>query len=498
MNQKLSNKLLYFTAFLLGIYLIIRLINYSQILSAFPLDGKNDLPTYLAFLYWFKIYGYHGFVPHWLNGFVLFDVYPPGWVFFVYPIYLLTNNLLYTAYLSLLLMFFLGVIIIYLFGRSQGMNYAQIVAFYALFFVSPMAVGDFIKQGRLPSMLAWLIFIGLTAIVFYYKNRIIDYRFLWLGPLFAFLIITHQAETILFSFVILGLLLTRKNLKEIGIVIISLITGLFLSSFWWLGFLKKLNGTTILDLNVGAWLLDFSNGFQLSNIFLIGLPLILLFIFYIYWKSHSFSKREFLFFSPILLLSILVIFRLTLFIPMLKMVYPDPYLLFFLLFIIYLLLQIKYENIPGRFKSILFTAFLLMPFVFILVSNLHTAWFIQHGELGEEAISILQEVDGNFIPLGPFPLDEVYHGSILAYGSIYNNLNSSAGHNYIQAEPGHWNNVLKLGESVMNEDCSEITEYLAKTKTTDILAYMGTCDILDSCGLYEKARKEHFCVYQAL
>ncbi len=486
----------YFPIFILGAYLIIRLINQSQMLWTFPLDSKNDTPTYIIFLYWLKVYGYHGFVPQWLNGFILFDVYPPGWVFSAYPIYLLTNDLLYTAYISLIINYAIAAVVIYLFGRSQRMSFAKLTAFFALFFISPMAVGDFIKQGRMPEMLAWLLFLALSAIVFYYKDKKTDWKFLWCAPLYAALIITHHVELILFSFVVLGLLLTRKNIKEISMILITFIFGVLLSSFWLITFLRRLNDTAILGVNFGKWLLDFSGGFQLGNIALIAMPLAMLLVFYFYWMSHNFSKRELLFFSPALILSVLVLFRLTLFIPILKNVYPDPYQLFIMLFTTYFFLKTRYEHISKRIKNIAIIVLILLPVMFITVSMLHTPWFVRHSPLSEEMISILPEIDGKFITLGPFPPDDAFQASLTAYGSIYFGLESSAGYNYVQANPEHWNNILELGQSVIKEDCNEIRNLLEKTKTTDVLAYEKTCGLMDSCGLYKKIKKEHFCLYQ--
>lgn len=495
-KEGISDKWFYLPILILGVYLVIRLINQSQMLFTFPFDSKNDLPTYMTFLYWLKVYGYHEFVPHWLNGFVLFDVYPPGWFFFAYPLYLLTNNLLYTTYISILLMFLIGAIIIYFFGKSQGFSLARTSAFFALFFISPMAIGDFIKQGRLPEMLAWLFFLAISALIFYYKDKRIDWKFLCCAPLFAALVITHHVETLLLGFVALGLLLVKKNWKERGLVIITFIAGFALSSFWLVPFLKKITHTTILNVNFGKWLLDFSGGFKMGNIALIIMPIVMLLLFYFYWRSHNFSKRELLFFLPALILSALVLTRLTVFIPFLNNIYPDPYQLFILFFITYFFLKTKYELIPIHFKNACKFGLIAIPMIFISVSVFHTAWFIPHTDLTKEVISILPEIEGNFITMGPFPPNDAAQPSIEAFGAINYGLNSSAGLNYVQAEPKHWQNILDLGQSVIKEDCSDIVSLLKETKTTEVLAYEETCNLIETCGLYKKIKKEHFCIYK--
>jgi len=238
-DKSISDKLIYFSIIILTAHFIARMIDHAKIISTFPLDASNDISCYLAFLHWFHIYGFHGFVPNWFHGIILFDVYPPGWVFFVYPIYLLTKNVLVTAYISLILQFTLGGIIFYFLGRMMKLPLLKTVAFFCLFFMSPMAIGDFIKQGRLPEMLAWLFFILLCTIILYFKDKEIDWSFMWVAPLFAGLILTHQAETILMGIVALGLLLTRKKLKELFIMFLAFGTGTALSSFWLVSFLKE-------------------------------------------------------------------------------------------------------------------------------------------------------------------------------------------------------------------------------------------------------------------
>ncbi len=127
---------------------------------------------------------------------------------------------------------------------------------------------------------------------------------------------------------------------------------------------------------------------------------------------------------------------------------------------------------------------------------MHTPWFIKHSSISKELISILPYINGPFITLGPFPAEDAFQGSIAAYAAIYYNINSTAGYNYIQANPQHWRNIQILGINVAKKDCNGIYEYLIKTKTTDSLAYGETCSLLESCGLYKKIKKEDFCLYK--
>lgn len=498
MKKGIRDAWFYFPIIALSIYFIIRLINQSQMIWFFPLDYTNDIPCYLAFLHWFKLYGFHGFVPNWFHGIILFDVYPPGWVFFAYPIYLITKNVLVTSYVSLIIKFILGGFVFYFLGKVMKLSKVKTIAFYCLFFMSPMAIGDFIKQGRLPEMLAWIFFLGIITAIIYYKDRIIDWNFMLIAPLFAALVLTHQAETILLAIVVIGLILTRRNITELFIIGASFSVGLILSSFWWLPFLNKAASTTVSQVLYSKWLLDFSRGFKVANIALVILPAILLGLFYFYWKSHRFKKRELLFFSPLLILSVLVIFRLTLFIPLLKHLYTDPYHLLFLFAILYLFFATDWSRFSKSFKRIIQIGLTLVPIAFIVISAIHTPWFIKPGDSGQELLTVLEEVDGiyNILPMGEIATTDAFEGAVLSYGAIYLNLNSSSGFAYIQAEPEYWENVKTLSKSFYGQDCEKILEYMDITRTEELITNNEGCNFLESCGLNQKVKKEYFCLYR--
>src|SRR3989344_9622784 len=103
MKFNIKDYYLYFPILILGVYLIYRLIDQSQIISIFPLDKYNDWSSYMAQLYFLKECGFHNFCQYWYNGFISFQITQPGWYFFVYPLYLITNNVQITAYLSLII-----------------------------------------------------------------------------------------------------------------------------------------------------------------------------------------------------------------------------------------------------------------------------------------------------------------------------------------------------------------------------------------------------------
>ena len=118
MKNKIENKYLYFPLVVLGLYFILRLINQSRLLYTFPLEKINDVAPYMTLLYFLGEYGYHQIIPYWQGGFVLFQFYPPGWFYFALPLYLLTNNLLVTTFVSLIVIFVLIFLTIFYFGKN--------------------------------------------------------------------------------------------------------------------------------------------------------------------------------------------------------------------------------------------------------------------------------------------------------------------------------------------------------------------------------------------
>ena len=121
MKREFNDKWLYIPILILGVYLITRLINQSQLIWMFPLDKYNDWSSYMAQLFFLKVCGFHNFCPYWYNGFINFQINQPGWYFFIYPIYLIINNIQLTVYLSLILTYTLSFTALYISRIKLGL-----------------------------------------------------------------------------------------------------------------------------------------------------------------------------------------------------------------------------------------------------------------------------------------------------------------------------------------------------------------------------------------
>ncbi|MBS3147119.1 hypothetical protein J4471_05500, partial [Candidatus Woesearchaeota archaeon] len=67
--KRIPDRWLIFSILILGVYLIIRLANFSAIIRYFPLDNVAiDFASHMSSLHFLKAYGFHNFVPNWYNG----------------------------------------------------------------------------------------------------------------------------------------------------------------------------------------------------------------------------------------------------------------------------------------------------------------------------------------------------------------------------------------------------------------------------------------------
>src|SRR3989344_6518106 len=133
-SNKINERLLYIPIFILGINLIIRIINQSKIIKQFPLDLTNDWSSYIALLHFLKDCGFHNYCPYWYNGFITFKLVAPGWYFFSYIINIITNNYLITVYVSMILIFIFGFVIVYKFGKKFNISKEKLILFFLMLF----------------------------------------------------------------------------------------------------------------------------------------------------------------------------------------------------------------------------------------------------------------------------------------------------------------------------------------------------------------------------
>ena len=491
----------YFSSLILLVYGLIRFINMIKIMWIFPLDTTNDISSYMAMLHFFVQYGFHGFVPNWYNGFVLFSVYPPGWMFVVYPLYLIFKNVQIVAYVALIIQYLFGFLVVAVFGRNNDWSWLKVITFFSFLFLNVFAVGDFIRQLRLPAFFGFELLIALSLLLFYYKDRKVDF---WFGiifvPLFFALILVHQTEAILFSIFLIGFFLI-KSFKEKLFIFLNVVLGFIFSAFWWVPFLKYSSQLSIQSATFGNWLLDF------DRLFLTNLATILIsitfFILFFYWYLENRSYKNLLFFIPLLILNFLFLTRLVIFIPILKYVYPEPFTHLFIFLILYLFFTLNFEKIkPFLLNFIIILVFFILPLLFVILSHFNTPYYIEYTSEENEVLSLFKfiSVDDKYYVVGVEDDNIVqkrligdvtsssYGLAYYSYGPIYFNFSSPVGWADIYASEEYMAEIQKTASFYNKKDCLSFKRGLFDLNTTKLITYgFDDFNFLSSCfNLIEK------------
>lgn len=494
-KQPFSSQLFLLYIIPLFSYFIYRLFDQSKMLFQFPLDLINDYSGHMAMLFFLKVCGFHSVCPYWYNGYTTFLTYTPGWSFFTYPLYLLTNNVLFSTYLSLLLLFLLAFLFIFSFGKKY-LSPLSSLFFFLLVFANPISIGNFIRLGRMSEFFSWVFFIPLFFLILIYKEKEFD-RFFYFSFIFFYfiLMISHPLVIILSHIYLLGFFFVLSFSQKIRLLFCSLL-GLLLSSFWWLPYLRNIFSTSILDYSMGLRALDFSGPWLYDNLVGILLSFTLLFVLFFYLKQIR-SRREFLFLSPLLLLVFLYLFRFSAFLPVLRNVYPDSIHIFFLFFIVYYFLRLNFSSFSSLFR-ILFFSFLFFILLFgIFFSIIHTPFFVPHGDLEEDVLTVLSSLpDDSVFYILPFYSSTSYSNAYYSYAPIYLNLSSSGGWSYSEKDAFYVSTFKAIPSSLSSGSCILAHEQISFVHTSHILATQNYCSLLSSCGFSFISQTGDVCLFQ--
>ncbi|MBU4502549.1 MAG: hypothetical protein KKA79_08175, partial [Nanoarchaeota archaeon] len=118
LNSKYRLKEKYYLFGIIGLIIIFlsKFISFTKLLINCSILKIGDLSDHIPEIYFLAKYGYLNIVPDWYNGFRLFEAYPPGWSFFVYPFYYLFNNLEAAVYIACILLYAIGFSAIFILG----------------------------------------------------------------------------------------------------------------------------------------------------------------------------------------------------------------------------------------------------------------------------------------------------------------------------------------------------------------------------------------------
>lgn len=489
-------KTILISSFLLIGVLIYRLIDQSKMLYFFPLDYVNDVSSYMAQLHFLKVCGFHKFCPYWYNGFTTFNFSPPGWYFLTLPLYLFFGKVTTATYISIIFSLIGGFILIYKLGHLASLSRIDKITLFALFFGNASAIGNFIRLGRAPELLSWIIFIPLFLILYSYRKKKIDNLFYISSLLYALIIITYHSTGVLSLFLWLGFFLTRESILEKLKVTLTIIMALAISSFWLLPFITNIfKKSAIPYLKQGTWIWNSSLSNLSINIAVFIIPLIFLILSYLYFKGENKNKKNLLFFLPTIIFGILFFLRLTPLIPIFDQIYPDPIIHYLIFFGVFFLLKIDYNQIRPRIIKISNVAIILIVLISILISLFYTPYFkVPDSQIEKEFISYLPLLNERFVIVGDYP-EGPYSKAFYSFAAVYNK-KSVSGWYPEEKEYQYIQRLQNIHDAFNEKDCIRFRQELNYFNTTEVLTTKGLCAVLKSCDLNEVTTKEATCLYK--
>ncbi len=471
------------------IYLIIRLVDQSQMIWIFPIDQfANDYSSHLANLYFLKTYGFHATIPNWYDGtYVLFKYYPFLWHFFALPFYLITNNLQLAAFSSLVAMYSIGLALTYKLGIIINISRIKRLAFFAFFFANPIAIGVFLRLGKLPEMFGWLVFLALACLVYSYKTKDeLDWKFyLALIAILSALFYSHSLVFITSFVFVAGFFIFRilnHNYKSIlfGAASLGAVAGL--TSFLWRNMLTASNPAkyhitqSFVPLQ---WLLD--NSIATRNDRMVGfiMPIIFLVIFVLFLKSKNFDAQELKFYLFPAIFAVLYLTRLPAYIPIINRSAPDMYHMLFLFYSLILLLSIDLTKLWASLSKFLLLTVFILPLMGIGISIVETPWFMQHNLSVKETINLLDDVDGKLVILNA--PSGVSRFGIYSYGAIYKNITTTQGWSPIGITNEQATKRNSLATCASSQNCTCLSDALRKLDITNVIFYGKDCTPFSTC-----------------
>ncbi len=492
-KKTIPDRFLYLPITIIGFYFLFRLIDQSKIMWVFPLDKYNDWSSYMAQLYFLKECGFHNFCSYWYNGFTSFQISQPGWYFFVYPLYLLMNNVQLTAYSSLILILILSFIVIYINKKKLNLSKIKVLAFFLFLLGNAVAIGNFVRLGKIHWFFGFFNLIVIFIFLIIYKDKKLDYNFLFVIPFYIFAILSHQNSAIIASILMLGLFFI-KSFREKLIIISAILVSVIATSFWWIDYIKNFFNTTSKTIIVGDTLKTINRATLNDNVIAFLIPIVFFIMLFFYIKSFKNKKKELIFFLPLSIIALLLLTRLILFIPIINQVFPDAYALSLLFFIIYMFFNIDYSFIK-RYKNLIFLGLIFISLLSIILNIIFTPLFIEHTDLEKETLSILPNIKERFVLLATPLRKTSFPSAYYSYAAIYYNLKTAGGWYPSSVDPDYIKKLDNLESLIKNKDCSLLKNNLNELNTSEVITYDKYCGVLEECGFNKKINKSRVCLY---
>ena len=487
MKWENDKKIFLFSIIILAGIFLFKTFQLSQIIWHFP---SSDYPVYLVRLFFLETQGYNIPIANWYDGWLPFLHYGPAFFFFAQIPYKLFGQLNLAYYLAFLGNYILGFIGFYFIGKAEKWTIIKRIYLFLLFYVCPITIVWFNEMGRTPEMFAWSILILTIALIFTYRKKQIDTKFIILFALLTgILLLSHPSEYILAGIVTLGLFLTKTFREKIKIVIAGLI-GIIISSFWLIPFLKTSGEVSFDAYSPLALMLQFPTERIISIIF----PLFFMAMLIWYLKDKKWNKKELLFFSPILITLILYMTTIGIHIPIFNKVNTRVYGILAFLFGTILFLKLRYINYKKLIRiGISLLAIAILAIIIIRYPSMPFPF--DTNETYQDVVEIFPKVNEKIFLICP-EIERQGVADLYSYGAIYHNISTPIGFFGSEETPELRQARLGLYEGIEQQDCSKIIENTKKTTAKELLGCTpANCELLESCGLTLKAETENACVF---
>ena len=478
-------------------------------MSSYP---ANDLCEHIALIKFAREYGFFGSVPYWNNG----DFYVGKINGITYYSIGVLISYLFSDYrvafiLSYALMFILGLIASFIYGKVKKYSLKKSLLFYILFFCSPLAIAYFIGLGSPGSFIGWIMILLMIAIFEHYKDRPIDWGFATIIPVYALAIMSHIYIFILSSIILLWFFICRtKRIKEIFskdnlIIIFCGMASLVITSFWWIYFFSLYN-RIIAGNSIPYPYQDLKYIFALEPygaMFTFIIPIMFLLLI---WYQREKVKQNYLYYIVPLVISVLMITRTLSFVPVLNRIGPENMCLLIYLYTLILLFD---ANITMPKNLARFTKFVAIA---IIISTMLVGAMFAYTYYYSNSLK-LTPLDNEAISLVSNHSTDI-HNMIIVYDwsklklPIYIKLNA-----YFSFKYDINTSQTALGQSV-NSTLAErlntlenLTDYSQCNKTEQSIRYLGPDHVLTlnidcskvRCGYLELVDKsENVCLFRVI
>jgi len=487
MKWENDKKIFLFSIIILAAIFIFKTVQLSQIIWYFP---TSDYPVYLVRLFFLETQGYNIPIANWYDGWLPFLHYGPAFFFFAQIPYQLFGNLNLAYYLGFLGNYILGFIGFYFIGKAEKWTIIKRIYLFLLFYVCPITLLWFNEMGRTPEMFAWSILILIIALIFTYRKKELDTKFILLfGLLTGILILSHLSEYILAGIITLGLFLTKPLKDKIKIIIAALI-GLAISSFWLIPFLKTSGDVSFDAYAPLALMLQFPTERIISIVF--SLFFIIMLIWYL--KDKKWDKKEVIFFAPLLVTMFLYMTAIGIHIPLFNKVNTRVYGILAFLFGTILFLKLRYIN----YKKIIKIGIILITIAILAITVIRypTMPFpFETNDTYQDVVEIFPEVNEKIFLICP-EIERQGAADLYSYGAIYYDISTPIGFFGSAETPELRESRLGIYEGLETQNCTQLIENTQETTAQELLGCTpANCEFLASCGLTLESETENACVF---